>query len=528
MRTPENRCRFPFKRSCALALVVALVACEEASQGVPLTTAQPVGVDRSIGPRGRLSILPGNSRYFTDATGRRAVYLTGSHTWNNFQDWGLGEPPRAFDYAAYLDFLERHGHNFIRLYVWEQAAWFPGNETKVTISPLPYLRTGPGSALDGGPRFDLTRFNPAYFRRLHERVQAAGKRGIYVSVMLFDGWSVELKGEKVGNPWRGHPFNRENNINGIDADLNGDGEGKEAHTLMNPKVTALQKAYVRKVVETLGDLDNVLWEISNESHSESRAWQYEMIRTVKALEAANGARHPVGMTPMWPPAHDPNEPLFASPADWISPFSGSSYPVYLENPPAAGGGKVVVSDTDHLWGIGGSPRWVWESFMRGMNPIFMDPYVTPIRKNLPAWASLEAESRAAAHPSPDWEEIRVAMGYARALGERVDLASMRPLGELASSSYCLASPGKEYLIYLPLAGGWMRGLMEPLLKRFEHERVVADLSAARGEVSVEWIDLGRGQIFAGAPVRGGGSVEFRAPFAGEAVLHLTAQQAGNR
>jgi hypothetical protein len=202
-----------------------------------------------IGPRGRLSVLPGNSRYFTDATGRRAVYLTGSHTWNNFQDWGLTDPPRTFDYAAYLDFLERHGHNFIRLYVWEQAAWFPGTEKKVTISPLPYLRTGPGSALDGGPRFDLTRLNPAYFQRLHERVQSAGKRGIYVSVMLFDGWSVELKGEKVGNPWRGHPFNRENNINGIDADLNGDGEGKEAHTLMNPKVTALQKAYVRKVVE---------------------------------------------------------------------------------------------------------------------------------------------------------------------------------------------------------------------------------------------------------------------------------------
>jgi hypothetical protein len=87
--------------------------------------------------------------------------------------------------------------------------------------------------------------------------------------MLFDGWSIELKGQKLGNPWRGHPFNRENNINGIDGDIDGDGQGKELHTMMSPAVTALQKTYLRKVVETLTDLDNVLWEISNESHSGS-------------------------------------------------------------------------------------------------------------------------------------------------------------------------------------------------------------------------------------------------------------------
>ena len=61
---------------------------------------------------GPLTILPSNPRYFTDGTGR-AVYLTGAHTWNNLQSNGAYPP---VDYAEYLDFLQRHNHNFIRMW----------------------------------------------------------------------------------------------------------------------------------------------------------------------------------------------------------------------------------------------------------------------------------------------------------------------------------------------------------------------------------------------------------------------------
>ena len=37
-------------------------------------------------------------------------------------------------------------------------------------------------------------FNQEYFDRLRSRVIAAGECGIYVSVMLFQGWSIESKG----------------------------------------------------------------------------------------------------------------------------------------------------------------------------------------------------------------------------------------------------------------------------------------------------------------------------------------------
>jgi hypothetical protein len=506
-------------------LVVALVACGEVPPGIPLfpPNGPAFGMHQEVGPAGGLSVLEGNPRYFTDAGGRRAVYLTGSHTWNNFQDWGRTDPPSPFDYTAYLDFLEHHGHNFIRLYVWEQAAWFPGTEEKVVIAPLPYLRTGPTRALDGGLRFDLTQFNPGYFRRLRERVEAARARGIYVSVMLFDGWSIELKGKKSGNPWRGHPFNRENNVSGIDGDMDGDGEGKEVHTLLNPAVTSLQKTYLRKITETLGDLDNVLWEISNESHPGAVEWQYEMIRTIKDLESSTGKPHPVGMTSMWPHGKEGNASLFESPADWISPHRNATEP-YGDNPPASTGRKIILSDTDHIWGIGGDARWVWMSFLRGLNPIFMDPYEMAMRDNYPLWPSSEVNGASTSSPAPEWESIRKAMGYARALADRIELASMRPMGELASTGYCLAAPGKEYLVYLPSQDGRLRHLIGSILKGLAGEHVEVDLSPTQGTLDVEWIDVERGQIFPGDPVRGGQRLGFHAPFAGDAVLHVKARE----
>lgn len=51
------------------------------------------------------------------------------------------------------------------------------------------MRTGPGLATDGGLKFDLTKFDPAYFERLRTRVDALNRAGIYAGVYLFTaGW----------------------------------------------------------------------------------------------------------------------------------------------------------------------------------------------------------------------------------------------------------------------------------------------------------------------------------------------------
>src|SRR5262249_37512426 len=171
-----------------------------------LVGAAEVQVTATPPPLGPLAGSPHNPRYFETPDGQ-VVYLTGSHTWSNLRDNGTVDPPPAFDYPAYLDFLQAHGHNFFRLWAWEQQKWTQQLAGNYWFSPGPWARPGPGYAQDGKPRFDLTRFDENYFDRLRSRVQQAAARGIYVSVMLFDGWSVATKGKfTLDNPWRGHPF----------------------------------------------------------------------------------------------------------------------------------------------------------------------------------------------------------------------------------------------------------------------------------------------------------------------------------
>jgi hypothetical protein len=437
---------------------------------------------------GPLRPCPANPRYFCDSAGA-PVFLAGSHTWPSVVDMLSEEETREFDFDAFLDWLGSYGHNFTRLWTWELTTWnTAGNrEDKLhSVRPHPWLRTGPGEALDGKPRFDLTRFDPEYFDRLRRRAELARDRGFHVSVMLFEGWGLQFS----PGAWESHPFHPANNINGIDADLDGDGYGLEVHTLESPGL-AFQENYVRRVVEHLNDLDNVLYEIGNEIHPGSTDFQYHMIRLVKDNEAALPHRHPVGMTFQY--RGGTNQALFDSPADWISPNPEGGY---RDDPPAGNGGKVVLSDTDHLWGIGGNAGWVWKSFLRGLNPLFMDPY----------------DGAVLGRPfDPEWEPIRVGLGRARRWAERIDLLRAVPSGELTSSGYCLADPSREYLVYLPEGGA-----------------VTVDLANAPGKTFLtEWYQPDEDRSESGETVAGGDAAMLASPFGtGRSLLHLTADRAG--
>lgn len=439
---------------------------------------------------GPLRVHPTNPRYFTDGTLQadgtpRAVYLTGAHTWANLADIGPGDPPPAFDYEAYLDFLARHHHNFFRLWREEQVFFL---DQRFVVTPHPWLRTGPGDATDGRPKFDLNRFNDVYFERLRARVQAAGERGIYVGVMLFEGWVLQQKKEW----WRDHPFHPDNNINGVNGDANGDGRGTEVHSLEVPAVTRLQEAYMRRVLEAVGDLDNVLWEISNEAGTYSTEWQYHCIRFIQAEEARRPKQHPVGMTFQWSPNskhRGTNKALFDSPADWVSPNSGDDGRYnYKTNPPPADGRKVIIPDTDHLGGIWGNTHWVWKSFTRGLNPIFMDPYDNQIIGGA---------------PPESWDAVRANLGHARRLAERVHLAAMLPDEQRASTGYCLVEPGRTYIVFAPEGGD-----------------IEVDLTEAQGALSVEWLEVATGNLMPAKAEIGGAKRTLHAEFAGAAVLFL--------
>jgi hypothetical protein len=434
---------------------------------------------------GPLRVLSTNPRYFTDGSGK-AVYLTGSHTWSN-----LVEEPGIntfFDYQGYLNFLITNNHNFIRLWSW-QAQFEEGGVIRVLPDvPLPWPRTGPGPAVDGKLKFDLTKFDQSYFDRLRSRVIAARDKGIYVSIMLYEGWC--LAGEEIGKErecWTWHPFNINNNVNGINADANGDGKGYEFYKSSVPSaVKDLQKAYIRKVVDTVNDLDNVLYEIVNEAAPTSVGWQYEMINYLKSCEATKPKQHPVGMT--FPYFDTTNAEVFNGPADWVSPGYLTTED-YRGDPPVASGSKVILLDTDHLWGIGGDRVWIWKSFTRGMNPIFMD---------LMELASDTDATRQAARRN---------MGYTLAYANRMNLAAMTPSSSSSncSTTYCLRNPGNEYLVYQPNSGSFR-----------------VDLQS--GNYSYEWFNPVAGTVASSGAINQSmsGNRSFTPPFSNDAVLYLKA------
>lgn len=462
-----------------------------------------------------------NPRYLTDHSGK-AIYLTGSHTWNVLQDnlpmTGDGTP-YIFDYEDYLDFMEKNHHNFLRMWCRETAFGMRASKDMLNV-PCAYVNVNSDGHLGKYPKFDLTKLNQAYFDRLRTRVAMAGVRGIYVSVMLFEAWSVDTR---IYTPWQGHPYNKDNNINGIDGNpplkercvsLTQAGERNPfvsderilVHTLDNPEITRLQKAYVKKVVETLNDFDHIMFEIANESLRWSKAWQYEMIRYIHELEKTMPKQHPVWMSHVVP---EQNEVLFASPADVISVGVESTDEPYCINPPESDGRKVILADTDHLGGIWGTAQWAWKSFMRGLNPIFMDNYgmkdkddTTYTQQDSPVSFLF---GRCQYGLPKDWRvPVRVALGQTRQWALQMDMTRMLPCGRLSSTGYCLADEGKEYLVYQPESGVFKLRLF-----------------GAAGRFNVRWFIPETGIYIDDRPFETSGTaIDFNPPVTGEVVLHI--------
>lgn len=448
-----------------------------------------------------------NPRYFENSGG--LVFLTGSHTWDDVQDRGASDPPPPFNYNAYIAFLKSKNHNFTRL--WAQDLPKSGCErTPSYVRPFPWERSGAGLASDGKPKFDFRKFDPTYFNRLRVRVQQAQDSGIFVDVMLFEGYGVI----QCGRSDDGFPFHSGNNMNGIDA-ARGAATWRQTASFRhirsfpfftryfcqhqwvtgtNPAVVAVQKAYVAKVLETLNGFDNVLWEVANEAGANSTEWQADMIRFIREYEAKLPKQHPIGFTFQFgTTCSGQTQTLLQSDADWISPGTDvGDYRGASSGPVPNDGKKVIVSDTDHLWGLGGTPLWVWKSFMRGMNVLYMD--VPFSRDDLNDLQSRTNDS------------VRQAMGDVLSLARRVPLARLVPSATACGTGFGMVAEGNEYLCLAPVGGTF-----------------TLDLSAVNGSAfSVEWFSIpARKRSLAKGLVSGGRKQIFFCPFGNSpCVLHL--------
>ena len=471
-----------------------------------------------------------NPNYFTDDTGK-PVYLTGSHTWNNLQDWGNGDSIQSLDFTAYVSMLVTHGHNFTLLWRTELPRFCglptaANSASDFVVSPQPWQRTGPGLASDGGQKFDLTKFDQSFFDRLRSRVQLLNTSGIYVGVYLFTGEFL--------NAFRcsrdGYPFTGANNVNGID-----DGGGIGSITMTSPNaVTEIQDAYVDKVVDTLNDLPNVLWIVSEESPASSKWWNDHLIAHVRSYEQGKRLQHPIGYAVQGFDQPDfirrafdvfrrlfdvgfhgdsqsaiADSAIYNSNADWVAPSTRVSPTNSCGSgvPPC----KVNINDSDHsyfgMWNDSAEQNraYVWKNLLSGNHVVFMDPFLIYYPRENRNLCLLPVRGVCSA-PDPRWNNLRDNLGFARAYANRVNLALTIPQGNLFSNGYGLANTSAldgEYLGYTSSG-----------------EPVTIDLRSTAGKLSVEWFDPSMGTTVSGGTISGGTSQTLTAPFSSDAVIYL--------
>jgi hypothetical protein len=472
---------------------------------------------------GPLRVDPANPRYFTDGSGK-AIFLTGSNYWNLLQDGGRTNPPPAFDYDAFINFAVGHGYNYLKWHTWEHA-WHQSYDQDWYIQPTIYARTGPGNALDGSPKFNLDLFNPDFFDRLRSRVLKAEQSGLYVVVDIFQRFSIR-NGNTMSDQWLGHPFNVNNNINGINGDPTDQGNGLDTETLIIPAITTYQEAYVRKMIDTLNDLDNVIWEVAMEPDGtysrngyNAFGWLNHFLNYVHTYEATKSKQHPVLYSVFYPGGS--NNALFTSNAEMVAPNGDGGF---YHDSPTLNGTKVVLIDTDHIdWTSTDDSDWAWKAFTRGAGGFaLMDG----------GYSNYDDQGGGANYS--DAENTRYNMGWILDYANRMNLVAMTPRDDLCSTGYCLANPvenGAEYLVYLP-AGSTTTTLLKDLgMRSQDHKRisstylltdssVTVDLTSTPGTLTLEWFNPSNGEVTSGGTITGGAGRNFTAPFTGSAVLYL--------
>ena len=507
-----SRRRPPFLLS-ALASTAALVcACGGGGSGGGSSGGGGGGGHNDAA--GPLVVSSRNPRYFERPDGR-IVAIGGSHTWENLIDQGPlaeGDPPVPFDFDDYIDYLEFYGHNFTRMWVWENAKFSPNTPDAVNFifgPHFPYARTGPGLALDGKPKFDLDRFDAAYFDRLRSRIEQLDERGIYALVMLFQGWSMGPYGSPpYGNPWVAAIYNGANNVQGLHGDPNGDNDGREVFTMTSagdvPAIRAYQEAYVRHVIDLLNDLPNVLYEVANEPQPESVTWQQHMVNAIDAYQATKPNRHPVGMTGCVVGCD-------TSPNGGVLGTTGVEFVSFVNNLAPSNpftwdsvGNRVSIADSDHYWDVLASQPLVWQLFLRGHNPVHMDIFdCTPY-----ANSSTFRDCNVPIYDPAKEEGAMVAIGHVAKLAPHLDLAHMVPNNAISSDGYALADTTQA---------------QKDVLAFMQDGAVTLNLSSGSGQSwSVYWLDADDGSMALSNPtVTGGPSVQLVSPFGGNSVVLVT-------
>ena len=212
-----------------------------------------------------------------------------------------GDTEDEYDYMAFLNTLSSHGLNFFRsMFAMGSdcmSSWPMGQYTLT-----PWERTGPGYTNDGGLKYDLYVYNQENFQQWDNVLTEAEARGIIAQLVIWDCWSIKAK-DNEGWGWDYHPFNGDNNVNGIDA-TDSLGLGNYGFTNWNDEaVVDAQKALIREIVDRYSpQYGNLIYEIANENYY-NQTWELNLADYLTSYEGSLGYPQHIVM-PRDLPNHD--------------------------------------------------------------------------------------------------------------------------------------------------------------------------------------------------------------------------------
>ncbi|MHB8903448.1 MAG: hypothetical protein ACYC6Y_32185, partial [Thermoguttaceae bacterium] len=419
--------RKEFAASTAFVLIAAVLSLPivQGAESVPAPKA-PTGA-QAAASRFAVRAVPGS--HWLHLRGKPAILVGDSIT----QAWM--ELGANFDQRAYLDALARRGINALLLWSYIGVTDQRSDDRIGYDAPdiWPWVRR------EG--RFDLERFNDAYFARLQELVRQAARRNIVVLITIHDGWTKTR--------FAGHPFNRAHGgpLQSRSQYVELEDYTREIPGPFDPAWPRRRQhqyyleRFCARLLDAIGGEPNVIYEMFNEgewyNQPDLRAFQAHFLKFFDARTASplavnddhvageNFREEPgLDVISLHQPRWDDLPPARTFFDHYQKAFEAQpTRPVLFSEPVPEYGG-----DASRHKGVA---RLLWGTALGGAGVLFQndaswgfDPRSALASKSAERDAVLDLEGHVAR--------------FFNASG--IDLAPMRPLGHLSSTGICLAAP----------------------------------------------------------------------------------------
>ena len=405
-----------------------------------------------------------------------------------------------FDFRHYLDELHACGLNHTRLWsgTYREYPGFFGIEEN-TLAPepgrylCPWLRsTAPGNR-DGGAKFDLARWDSAYFERLKAFMQEASQRGIVVEMNLF----CSIQNDDL---WKINPMHAANNVQAI-----GTCGARDVYTLQHPELTAVQEAVTRQIVRELAGFDNLYYEVCNEPYNGgvTQVWQDHIAKVI--VETEQGLPHPhlisVNVANGSVKVEQPNPAIslfnfhYCTPPDVVAVNAGLNKPIGQNETGCRGRDDATYRSEG------------WDFILSG----------GALYNNLDySFSTVHPDGTAQVrNPGGGSRALRQQLKFLKDFIEGFDFLRLSPhpsllKGDLPKelTARVLAEPGKQYAIYITHAA---LGLPEPIASTHPTQ-IELQLELAQGRYQVQWLNPTTGNLEASESLtHPGGLARLRSP-----------------